>query len=163
MPRNRFWIRLIAVLCWMALIFFFSAQDAEQSSRTSGRVVETVAEHFVSGYRTMKPAQQLSIRQVLSFYVRKAAHFSEFMVLGFLLVSWGRTFLADKTVFPAAWGAGVLYALSDELHQFFSDGRSPQVPDVLIDAGGVLTGVLLFAAFAAAAARFRKHNRRQQG
>jgi hypothetical protein len=42
---------------------------------------------------------------------------------------------------------GTLYAASDELHQMFSDGRSPQVRDVCIDSAGVLTGVLVTLLF----------------
>ena len=38
-----------------------------------------------------------------------------------------------------------LYAASDELHQAFIPGRSPQLADVLIDCGGALAGILLAA------------------
>ena len=42
-----------------------------------------------------------------------------------------------------AWGIGTLYAVSDEIHQVFIDGRSCELRDIAIDAGGVLLGVLI--------------------
>ena len=38
---------------------------------------------------------------------------------------------------------GVLYAVSDEIHQTFVPGRAGQIRDVLIDSCGVLAGILL--------------------
>ena len=38
---------------------------------------------------------------------------------------------------------GIIYAISDEIHQSFIPGRSPQVTDVLIDTMGVILGILL--------------------
>ena len=42
-----------------------------------------------------------------------------------------------------AWGIGALYAVTDEIHQMFSEGRSCEFRDICIDAGGVLFGVLI--------------------
>lgn len=153
--NRRFVIRLIAVLAWMTVIFLFSAQDAEHSSKTSGVVVEAVASHFVSGYKTMKPADQLSVRSILSLYIRKGAHFTEFMVLGILLAGWLKTFTRRLVPYTAAFCIGTLYAMSDEFHQHFSAGRSPQAFDILVDASGVLCGVLI--AFLAARLIFRRY------
>ena len=38
---------------------------------------------------------------------------------------------------------GMLYAISDEIHQGFSPGRSPRIADVYIDTLGVILGTLL--------------------
>ena len=37
---------------------------------------------------------------------------------------------------------GVLYAISDEIHQGFIPGRTPQITDVMIDTMGVVLGML---------------------
>jgi VanZ family protein len=67
--------------------------------------------------------------------LRKIAHFCEYAVLGFLLLqATGRESLA--------FVLGALYAASDELHQQFVPGRHAAVRDVVIDAAGVLAGVL---------------------
>jgi VanZ family protein len=66
--------------------------------------------------------------------LRKTAHAAEFAVLGFLLL---RALGAELPAFAA----GVAYAASDELHQYFVPGRQGTVLDVLIDAVGVGVGV----------------------
>jgi VanZ family protein len=80
----------------------------------------------------------------VQFSVRKAAHFTEYMILGLLirlcLESW---FGKRKSLPVSSWAAGALYACTDELHQLLTDGRSGQWQDVLIDSSGVLAGVLI--------------------
>jgi VanZ family protein len=69
--------------------------------------------------------------------LRKIAHTAEYAVLGALLTR--------ATARPAlAFGLGVLYAASDELHQTFVAGRHGSPVDVAIDAVGVAIGVLLW-------------------
>jgi VanZ family protein len=69
--------------------------------------------------------------------LRKLAHTAEFAVLGALLLR----ALGDRR---AAVAAGIAYAASDELHQHFVPGRVGSPLDVLIDAVGVVAGVLLW-------------------
>lgn len=69
--------------------------------------------------------------------LRKLAHASEYAVLGALLLR------ALRRELPAA-GLAVAYAASDELHQHFVAGRRGRPLDVLIDAAGVLVGLLLW-------------------
>jgi VanZ family protein len=69
--------------------------------------------------------------------LRKVAHAGEYAVLGALLVrATGRAGLAV--------GIGVVYAVSDEIHQTFVAGRAGTPVDVAIDTAGVLVGVLLW-------------------
>jgi VanZ family protein len=68
-------------------------------------------------------------------FLRKAAHVTEYAILGALLLrALGR---AD-----AAFALGVLYAATDELHQHFVPGRAGKPLDIAIDACGVAAGVL---------------------
>jgi VanZ family protein len=69
--------------------------------------------------------------------LRKIAHATEYAILGALLVrATGRTWLA--------LALGVLYAISDEIHQTFVAGRHGALLDVAIDAVGVAVGVALW-------------------
>jgi VanZ family protein len=69
--------------------------------------------------------------------LRKIAHAGEFAVLGALLLrATGRLGLALVL--------GVLYAVSDEVHQEFVPSRMGSPLDVAIDAVGVAFGVLLW-------------------
>ena len=67
--------------------------------------------------------------------LRKIAHTAEYAVLGALLVR------ATARPWPA-WVLGVLYAVSDEIHQTFVAGRHGSPIDVAIDAVGVAIGIL---------------------
>jgi VanZ family protein len=69
--------------------------------------------------------------------LRKMAHATEYAILGALLVrAGGRTRLA--------FALGVLYAASDEAHQHFVRGRHASPLDLLVDAGGVAIGLMLW-------------------
>ena len=69
--------------------------------------------------------------------LRKVAHAVEFAVLGALLL---RALRNERT----ALAAGVVYAVTDEIHQHFVPGRIGSPVDVAIDAVGVVLGVLLW-------------------
>ena len=70
--------------------------------------------------------------------LRKAAHVTEYAILGLLLMR------AIGREIPAVL-IGVAYAISDELHQHFVRGRHSSPIDVAIDSAGVLIGVLVLA------------------
>ncbi len=69
--------------------------------------------------------------------VRKAAHFTEFGVLGALWSGYGR-----RRPLRATWLYGLGVAAADECLQFLSPGRGPAVTDVMIDYAGYLCGWL---------------------
>jgi VanZ like family len=66
--------------------------------------------------------------------LRKAAHMAEFAILGALLLrALGREL--------PAFLAGVAYAVSDEIHQHFVEGRHASALDVALDSVGVAVGI----------------------
>jgi VanZ family protein len=68
--------------------------------------------------------------------LRKAAHMTEYAILGALLVrALGREL--------PAFLAGVAYAVTDEIHQHFVDGRHAAAIDVALDSVGVAVGIYL--------------------
>ena len=72
------------------------------------------------------------------FVLRKVAHVTEYAILGALLVRATRT--------PAvAVALGTAYAVTDEVHQHFVEGRNGSPLDVGIDAIGVAAGALLLS------------------
>jgi VanZ like family len=72
---------------------------------------------------------------VWDLLLRKAAHVTEYAVLGALLVRAMREL--------PAFVAGVAYAVTDELHQTVVAGRAGALLDVAVDAAGVLLGILV--------------------
>jgi VanZ family protein len=71
--------------------------------------------------------------------LRKAAHMAEYGLLWFL---WQRA-LRTRTPWPAV-AITLAYAVSDEYHQTFVEGRHGSPVDVLIDAAGVAIAVWLY-------------------
>jgi VanZ family protein len=74
--------------------------------------------------------------------LRKVAHVTEYAVLGALLLRATRR--------PGlALALAALYAVSDEVHQHFVEGRHAALVDVLIDSTGALVGILAWSRLAA--------------
>lgn len=76
------------------------------------------------------------------------AHLTVFAALGFLTI---RGMLANEVPRAAWWAVvvGVVYAVSDEIHQSFVPGRTPSIMDVITDGVGVLMGMLVWRRIAA--------------
>lgn len=89
------------------------------------------------------------------------AHFAEYAILGFLVAralavrtrGW-RSALAGAVII------GSLYGITDELHQAFVPGRTPDVADWAVDTLGAMTGAALFATLGRALLR-RAETKRQ--
>ena len=87
----------------------------------------------------------------LHFLIRKAGHFIEYAILGYLA---RRAFIASSNSFiRRRWfelglAIVVLNALLDEFHQSFVPTRTASLGDSLIDILGGLTVLLLFKLFA---------------
>ena len=69
--------------------------------------------------------------------LRKLAHVTEYAILGALL-------LRALGAAAPAFALGVAYAVSDEIHQSFVEGRRGAPLDVLIDGVGVALGILVW-------------------
>ena len=131
----------LMVVLSMLIIYNFSSQNAETSSETSGGVIKDILE-------VVMPEEEITDEVVKNFQppIRKIAHFSVFMLLGFCLINaFQKSFnfsLILINVFSLI--AVVLYACLDEFHQNFVENRGPSFKDVLIDSSGGLVGILLF-------------------
>jgi VanZ family protein len=77
--------------------------------------------------------------------LRKAAHFSEFALLGLLYC--GRHRLVKGETPVHLMGFGLAVACIDETIQIFTPGRASSLIDVWIDASGFALGLLLIVIF----------------
>lgn len=135
-PRRRFFTHLLPVLVIMALIFWFSHQDREETLLRTGTLARICAWLGADCAWIMQGAK--------AFYIRKAAHMTEYAALGFFVLRWLRLSRAPAPAFRLALIFGVLYACSDEFHQSFIPGRGPSIYDVMIDSAGLLIGLFLW-------------------
>ncbi len=157
---NKQIILWICLVLWMSVIFMFSAQNGEDSAELSGGITEQVIKIMVEDYEEMTPVQQENVQNNVSFIVRKTAHFTEYAILGAILVLLVGTYTSLlKWRMLISWCAGTVYAMTDEFHQTFSDGRSPKVFDVCVDSAGVIFGVAIMLAFCYIAIDKRKRKK----
>ncbi len=137
------------LLCvWAVTIFCFSAQNADKSSDTSGSIVEKIVTVIYPDYEDISVSAQTQITDIVTLLVRKAAHFSEYFILGLLsfwaAISFEKTGIKLSSLLSV--GFCVLYSISDEIHQYFVPGRACRFIDICIDAAGSISAVIIFAA-----------------
>jgi VanZ family protein len=127
-------IRWGLLIVWMVIIFLFSQQPGDVSSEQSRLVVYIFN---LAGINLDSALGNLS-----TFIVRKAAHFTEYLILGLLTYNALRENVKFNKSLILAVIIVFLYASSDEFHQSFIPGRGPAFRDVLIDTSGGLTGIM---------------------
>ena len=135
----------LPAIIMMCLIFNFSEQDADTSSRLSYKVgveVLTVTNDVLDKGWTMTHIYNLSTEY--QHYIRKAAHITEYLLLAISVAF--PLYVFGLRGFPLVIVAGMIcvsYACLDEYHQSFISGRSPEKKDVLIDSIGIFTGIII--------------------
>lgn len=135
----------LAVLLWMAVIFLFSAQTGGLSGETSGSITRWLVEHIYIGFNNLAADKQEAIMAVVHTIVRKGAHFTEFAILAALVSNAIRAYNPKallKWLIPIGFSA--LYAVTDELHQYFVPERACRLFDVAIDTAGAIFGTAIF-------------------
>ena len=125
----------LPVVLWLTLMFFGSTDlmSAEHTSR------------FLTPFlRWLNPAISPEAIAQAHFFVRKAAHVTEYAILASLLFRAGRGLRggfrrrAAFAFFPA-----LLFAAADEWHQSFVQTRTASLGDVCIDGVGAIIGILI--------------------
>ncbi len=73
-------------------------------------------------------------------------HFSAFFLFGFFLMISLVKGTEKKLLFVGVI-MSVLYAISDEIHQFFVPGRAMSLGDIFVDSTGVLFALMSYSVF----------------
>ena len=122
---------LFVAVC-MIIIFYFSRERAVDSEETSNSVIEFIVRLF--GYR------------LTPHTVRKTAHALEFFGLTFAFnLAYGSTYMKFSPILSAL--SSVFYSATDEIHQYFVEGRACRAGDLLVDFYGtlIMTAILVIA------------------
>lgn len=141
--KNKRIILGILIILWAIIVFYFSHQPSEKSSNISTQTTSI----FLKWIPTIQQEDKqvfLNLVERVNPIIRKLAHLSIYMIGGFLLLVFMNTFKISKNLkISFALFIGTLYAISDELHQYFVPGRSCELRDVLIDTLGLIIGILV--------------------
>lgn len=124
-----FWI--LTVVCF-GIIFYFSSRTADISAEQSSWILAFITK--LLGENTLS-----------DFIIRKSAHFLEY-VGTCLIVNCAMLFTRGKRNLPISICITSLYAITDEVHQIFIDGRSCEFRDWGIDTCGAIVGAITFLA-----------------
>lgn len=135
-----------AVIVLMALIFSFSAQPAPKSNELSGQTIRCIAKVTVPDFNKLPGVQQESFVDSMQHITRKTTHFLIYLLLGVLcMIALLQYRLKIITRFIIGFFICSGYAISDEFHQLFVNGRSAQITDILIDSCGCVRQVKMLA------------------
>lgn len=134
---SRFW-RYAPLIAWMVLIFI--ASTGELSARNTSLIVRPILLWLFPGISEARI-------DVVHFFVRKAAHFTEYAILALLAARAFTTSSRERLrnmFFYVTLLLVALYALSDEFHQSFVATRTGSIYDSLIDIAGGLTALIAY-------------------
>ena len=133
----------IITIIWMVVIFMFSHSPSKESGDLSNKFIEKT---IVSVVKTIdKNVNEKKLIKALTFPVRKMAHFTEYLILGVLLFLTFKSYGINDIHIPII--LCVMYACTDEIHQYFIPGRACRILDVVIDSLGSATGIFLLSLF----------------
>lgn len=137
-------IILIALtLSVMTVIFLLSADDADESNQKSDFLADSFFYTFLADFDLTDEEIEVILGKCVMI-IRNTAHFAEYGALGFLCASVGISFhIKPKINIPVSFAFSALYAVSDEIHQYFVPGRSCQITDIFIDSAGAFCGAVM--------------------
>lgn len=146
-------IRYILIICIIVLcckIFALSSQDGGVSAGTSRQFTEILL-------KTLGLECNDRTIEIINPVIRKVAHFSVYMLLGFLTMCTCETFKWQKVYkFDFSTMFAFVFACSDELHQRLVPGRSGEFADVCLDTVGAMLGVLIVLAIVLICVQIKK-------
>ncbi len=128
------------------MIFWFSSQNADESSKVSGQFTVQII-NWICGIFSSIDRRQLLV--FLSKFVRKAAHMTEYTIFyGTLILAYWVKGLRRERLVGATMLTVFLYACSDEFHQLFVEGRAGLFSDVCIGCSiSIVISVVLCLCF----------------
>ncbi|WP_291651467.1 VanZ family protein [Clostridium sp.] len=135
MNKNKKIISWTMLIAWMGIIFFMSHQPGEVSSSQSELVLK------IFSFLGIELNQYFG--ELATLVVRKAAHFSEYLILFLFTYNVSRFYFTTKKARLYSIIFIFLYASTDEFHQYFIPGRNMAFKDVLIDTSGGAIGYLI--------------------
>ena len=147
--QNKKVFHSILVIIWMFVIFNFSSQNGRKSTNTSDVVTSMVVNVTTSVTNKNVSREEVKKRvEDSTFLVRKMAHFTEYLILGILVLQLLSDYTKiNKRMLIVSLIICYLYSVSDEVHQIFIPGRTAKVLDTFIDGAGSLVGITIYSIY----------------
>ncbi len=139
-------IKILLVVFFMSIIFLFSSDTGEESSKKSDGIIIHTVEILLG--RKLNEQEKTYYVDKYVVLIRKMAHFTIYFLLSISFISLLSEYypITYKMVFYTLLFI-FLYACSDEIHQLFSEGRTFKLFDIFIDCIGGFLGSNLYYLF----------------
>lgn len=135
MKNKRKFINWSLLIFWMIIIFIMSNQPGQVSSGQSDLLIKLIS--------LIGLDLNSSLGDIASLVVRKVAHFTEYFILFVFVINVAKCYFEIKKSRLISIFVVLLYAITDEIHQFFIPGREMAILDILIDfSGGVFALII---------------------
>lgn len=145
------------IIAWCATIFNLSGMSSENSNGKSKGIVEQAIVKVLdatneAGITDSHPDDEKLAKaaELINAPLRKVVHATVYFVLALLLLTISRVIFGSKKYLLSCTITMLLcfiFAMTDEYHQTFVDGRTGQMMDVMIDTAGACVGMSLFSSY----------------
>ncbi|NLK22324.1 MAG: VanZ family protein [Epulopiscium sp.] len=135
--RKTIWV---VTILWMIAIFFFSSRTGDLSRQDSAWLLDRV------NITTQEEAMDTDNSRAMSLqmWIRKTAHIIIFAGLAMLIYASLYGYVGKSLMTGVvSWLLTIIFAITDEIHQYFVPGRGSQVQDVIRDGKGAFWGCLI--------------------
>lgn len=148
---------LLIVLAWCFTIFKLSDMNSNNSNGKSTGIVEHAISKVLdatneAGITDSHPDDEKLSKaaELLNAPLRKVVHATVYCALALILLTLSRVIFGGRKYLLSCAVTIILcfaFAMTDEYHQTFVDGRTGQMLDVLIDTAGACVGTLVFSSY----------------
>lgn len=148
---------VLAIIAWCLVIFRLSATSSQDSNDGSISLTKKLISKVISltddvnhTNSHIDESELDKIAVIINRPLRKVAHATVYFILALILLIISRIAFGDRKYLFACIITLLFcfaFALTDEYHQTFVDGRTGQFSDVLVDAAGASMGIILFSSY----------------
>lgn len=130
-------ISLVILVLWIGFIYGNSLLTGAESGKLSGGITEMIS-NILS-----RIGINITIEN-LHLIIRKGAHFSEYFILGIIVLLNYIQYMKELRYFmPFSFISCLLISIIDETIQTFIDGRAGSIVDVCIDTAGFTLSIII--------------------
>ena len=150
-------VLLAFAITWMFIIFKLSGMSSSNSNGKSTDIISIFIEDTLDvtneyGITSSHPTDEKLDRaaSLINAPMRKVIHASVYFALAFFVMTFFNVLFDHKKYLVTLILAGVIcvgFAISDEYHQTFVNGRTGQPLDVAIDSAGACVGMAFYSTY----------------
>ena len=138
-------IIILMIIYYSFIIWSFSSHPADISAKESKSITGIIYDKFAVHIEKFSDMGRDLFVSKTDNFIRKCAHFTLFFIFALIISMYVECYDKNTLEFLlTVFLTGLIFAVSDELHQLFVPGRGCQMRDVLIDSNGVLAGGIIF-------------------